>query len=537
MSNYKSLFSKAGIISKLELCEMLGLNTSRTPLNFTASEINKAFKKRALRIHPDKQAFQQIKIPAELCNTLLSDVTRARDHLLKGEENIPGSGIDELITSPVLRTAVSKMSQFNPKALADNIRCVALFAKFSLSIIPLSILFSQFTIDHQLYIRYVNFLPKDRSLLKSFDPKFVTSFLQAVKHICETSELPDKQDLMNRIQEMAATQSFLNELPGAFNDPALHAVLQYYKPLLEDDVIEAMQTIATSIHQFLTDIPTYSHIIGTYLSSMIFTTDRLIKIIAVYRDLVYVVSEQKNTFDAVKIYASILVLSLVMLPLNIAASIINAEIYLNLLFLTSGYVVADSAFQLVWALYLVVADVRNNGVTQSNFGQLLKDVITFAWNISVRYPLEIAIGVIDNLIYWLGGQRVLQSKMNEVVDYLDELHGYWFPKSIHAVNVNHQKETALTVVSGQHHVEHVPRSDEQPVVPEASSSFLSENDTWLQGILNLVQEQSTADDLGEVQQPAQQSSASVLFFRRSEVAQSDNFETEDEAQYLGMEKN
>lgn len=419
MSNYKSLFSKAGIISKLELCEMLGLNTSRTPLDFTASEINKAFKKRALRIHPDKQASQQIKIPAELCNTLMLDITRARDHLLKGEENIPGSGIGESITSPVLRTAVHKMSQSNPKALANYIKLVAWFAKFPISTIPLSILFSQFTTDHQLYIRYVNLLPKDRSLLKLFDPKFVTSFLQAVKHICEAIESPDTQELMNRIQEMAVTQPFLNELLGALNDPALHAVLQHYKPLLEDDVIEAMQSIAASIYQFCMDIPTYSHIIGTYLSSMIFTTDRLIKIIAVYRDLAYVVREQKNTFDALSIYASILVLSLVMLPLNIAASIINAEVRSNLLFLTSGYVVAYHAFLLIGALYSVMSDVRNNGVTQSNFGQLLKDVISFSWNISARLPLEIAIGVIDNLIYWLGGQRILQPKMNEVVDYLE----------------------------------------------------------------------------------------------------------------------
>ena len=56
-------------------------------------EINKAYKKRSLRIHSDKQANQKTPIPADVCDTLFNDLTRARDHL-KEDEHQDRVGLD-----------------------------------------------------------------------------------------------------------------------------------------------------------------------------------------------------------------------------------------------------------------------------------------------------------------------------------------------------------------------------------------------------------------------------------------------------------
>lgn len=52
---YVSLFDRSQIITTRDMCELLNLDINRPHLNFSAAEIRKAYQKRVLRFHPDRQ--------------------------------------------------------------------------------------------------------------------------------------------------------------------------------------------------------------------------------------------------------------------------------------------------------------------------------------------------------------------------------------------------------------------------------------------------------------------------------------------------
>jgi hypothetical protein len=83
---YTGLFETSTLIYKQQMCDLLNLDR----LNLTREEIERAYKKRARRFAPERQAQAVQPLPIELCNQLMADFSLAKRYLLLKIEYVPG---------------------------------------------------------------------------------------------------------------------------------------------------------------------------------------------------------------------------------------------------------------------------------------------------------------------------------------------------------------------------------------------------------------------------------------------------------------
>ena len=162
---YTSVFDGPTLITKKDLCDILNLDTSRPGLKFSQSEIQKAYKRRAVRFHPDKQLSQNPPIPTQICNILMNDIVLARDYMLRGEDNIPGKTFVEnskksfsANPSDWVDTVINVLNgiQAGTSAVSSTVPWLSRLSNNFLMILLLST-FS----DGQLNFRYINIFSKE----------------------------------------------------------------------------------------------------------------------------------------------------------------------------------------------------------------------------------------------------------------------------------------------------------------------------------------------------------------------------------------
>lgn len=106
LQNYVSVFHDRKSITRQELCLLLNLNITRSGLIFVADEINRAYRARALRFHPDKQKLHSQMFSDDMCRMIMTDMNRAKQYLLMGDQQdidltkpVDGSPFAQLIAN------------------------------------------------------------------------------------------------------------------------------------------------------------------------------------------------------------------------------------------------------------------------------------------------------------------------------------------------------------------------------------------------------------------------------------------------------
>lgn len=476
MGTYTSIFDGATIITKKDLCKILNLDTSRPGLKFSPSEIQKAYKQRALRFHPDKQKNQKPSIPTEICNTLMNDIALARDYMLKGEDNIPGKvfieksretftlnshdGIDRLIK------ALNGI-QSGTQKLSSTILWLSRFSRNFFIILFLST-FS----NNQLNLNMVNELSKElktiRPFLKGIDAfveaangAYLARFLLRLKKVLESNE-----------QDNTTIKKWLGEyLPQSITESknfeqlliAIKAARNELVKMLTKDFIGQLNHIVQFWIHFIATVPSWRHIIGVYFTSLLFTATSLPKYFNAVKIITEVIRNQKGTISFIMSLLPLLILSVALLPINIA---IQLSFQLTWIALKACYEILVNGYQL---LYSAMNMVRSLFVKDIYFSQMMFNLLESTLNLTIRLAFNIAIEVLDEIIFIVTGQSLLGSFQNRVNEWLDA--------TIHTCHPKIKKEIPAPNVASQNNRffdgTHAPSNNKNDVFLEKILSDLN----------------------------------------------------------------
>lgn len=208
-ASYVSIFDGVNSITEKKLHRFFNLNRERK--HFTNKEIVKAYHQRAHRFHPDTQArFQGQAFPREICNALMSDIVRAKDLLLKGNERGNTIGFDvvdahflqSLTTSfknqKWVDCAIDLLRMFESKP--DAVAAMVAWLSYASSNVWAAIKLSTFE-DGKLNLRYINEYSDELHILKDLlaqvDSKTMLSLLEALKKMVDSRERVLAEDIMD----------------------------------------------------------------------------------------------------------------------------------------------------------------------------------------------------------------------------------------------------------------------------------------------------------------------------------------------------
>lgn len=490
---YSSIFDGPNIITKKDLCELLNLDISRPNLSFSAAEINKAYKIRALRVHPDAQKSRfKSPIPVEVCNLLMNDIVLARDYMLRGEDNIPGKAFKDNLASfeptdwILTLTNMLRATKNGSTIVTETIDWIHFFSSSLLVLIPLST-YS----DGQLNFRYINTFSKElatiRPFLEHIDGSSVAVFLLILRDYLISAEEINTEELLAHIREISPElldslieQKKLDDLLQAISEAG-----QELKLTLTDEFIDKVQYIVGFWPQLIADMPTWNNIMSVYFISTLFTATSLPKFFNALKVISEVILEHKGLGQFLLTLVPLVLLSALMLPINLAIQLTLPLAWITLKSsyqaVTNGFLILFSGINLLFSLL-----PNSNKSTKNEAFSLFEG----SFNLMVRLTLNIAIETLDSIIFILSNHNLLssaQESMNETFDYmLDSIR----PEIKPIETINPYDEHSLVLADEQQ--EKPSGQTKEPVQQFGlfpNAKFLNDADHWLNNLLERISEE------------------------------------------------
>lgn len=319
---YISIFERPVIITRKDLCEFLNLDIGRPGLRFSEDEIQRAFRKRALRFHPDKQHHFPKPIPVQTCNILMQDLVRARDHLINGDDNIPGAGIFDQVHNfmpedwmDVLINGIHDLKQGIDKVEETTGWIYHFSSGFYLTFFLSCFVDKKLNFDlvNQFHAEFAK-IQEFRDVLKNVNGEQLGEFLHQIK------------DALNRydLNDAAQFEDFKNLFPvEIMNNPKFNDLLISIKEvhfalknLLTDKFIKQSQHIVKFWAQNTAVFPSWGHIMSVYFFTLILTASNLPKFFSALKVIAEVILRQKGMLACVLTALPLLILSGILLPIN-----------------------------------------------------------------------------------------------------------------------------------------------------------------------------------------------------------------------------
>ena len=415
---YISCFKSSTVVNKKILCEILNLNTSRPGLEFSAAEIQKAYKKRALRFHPDKQYGESQPIPIEICNELMNDIQRARDDMLSGKGNgsTKASGPtfkdwEDMLMDYILR---------DMKGLRRDIKIIKYFCN-DISII---MLFSKFS-DNQLNIRLINFSSDEIKYLQNFlqkiDGNFWLSFIIKLQQA-----LNQEGDIRTSIMELkhSLPEPFQNKKIDALFD-AIYDANQELKKILTHDLIVDIEHIINFLTNLIENIPSWKHILGIYFVSLLYTSSSLPNYFNATKMINEVIWKQKGATSFVLSALPLLMLHSILLPLKIS---ILLGISLTKIALEAFSHLLANIILFLRALIIALGSLFSK---ETSFFWSVLNLFKTIFASNIRLAVNISIKLLDELIFIVSHQNIFHSFLNTFNDWIaSQLTGNDLPTNI-----------------------------------------------------------------------------------------------------------
>jgi hypothetical protein len=487
---YDSIFDGASIITKKDLCALLNLDLERANLHFTTAEINLAYRKRALRFHPDRQKNYDQPIPVDICNKLMSDISTAKDHLLAGEDNIQGKAFKNNFSfesTQFVDTLIHGLKTFKEtKASIESL--VSWFSWFSTSFVALLPL-STYS-DGQLNLRYINILAKElaeiRPFIKNIDGSTAAQFLYFLREqLLKVEDInPEEFTYYLKAVSPELIESILKEKKL---DELLLAVKESrdeLKKLLTDEFIIKTQHIISFWPQFLSTLPTWRHLGTVFFITMLFTATSMPKFLNAFKVFCETIIEHKGMGVFALSLLPLIALSLLSLPLNIIIHLSRALAWLSLKaagsLIFNGVIIALSAAKL---LVIFSAEKSNYSLEQEGF--LLLEA---CFNLFIRLPINTTLDFANTVLFILFNQNMLS--------YLNECLNSFFDDILNAFRPEDSQDQAL--ISLNSHQKPATQNDKPydgnlGFFPRANS--YNKEDSWFNDLLGksttfTVQEES-----------------------------------------------
>lgn len=507
---YVSIFDRPGFITKRELCALLNLDLKRPGLKFSPAEIKEAYKKRALRFHPDKQNTRFIKdpIPEKTCNVLMNDIILARDYMLRGEDNIPGKGFlnntqtfdfnpmdwTSAATSILqgIRTGTSTVAYVVPwlSRLSSNYLMILLFSTFS---------------DGQLNFRYLNYftaqLETIRPFVEGIDGSDVADFLHHLQGVLKTADQLDAHAIVKRLKELLppvllAGEDKFDELITAIQNTG-----KELKEMLTDDFIDHLRHVVSFWPDFIATVPSWKHIIGVFFTSLLFTSTSLPKFFSAVKTINQVILEQKGVLAYVLTLLPLLLLTALTLPFNIA---IQLGIQFTWILTKAAFHILTNGLKLLFSAINILRSVFTDA--DISFSQQIFNIFESIINLTLRLTFNIFFEALDEIIFILTNHSLLSSLQNGFNDLLDWMVDSMRPHSHHSsLQSNH---LAIELIP-DHTPPHEAKTEylEEDIMDEAAPAygFFSETnlalhnseDVWLNELLaDIAVDQDTSQTPG-----------------------------------------
>jgi hypothetical protein len=488
---YNSIFDGASIVTKADMCAILNLDPSRPGLSFSAAEINKAYKLRALRLHPDSQTRHGDQaLPKEVCEAAFNDTVLAKTYLLNGEDNIPGKAFKDKLNSLDSEDFIDLIIETlngikeGSQTLSETVTWVYWLSSGLL----VTILLSTYS-DSELNFRYVNefseFLTTIRPYFQDIDGTTVASFLRLLRDTIGTAEELNSDELIAQIKlispellDSLITEKKLDALILALKDSG-----QALKTLLTDDFIDEVQHIVSFWPQLLANVPTWKQMIGVYFVSLLFTATSLPKYFNALKVISETIIQQKGMQSFLIAALPMYLMSALLLPVNIALQ----------LTIPFAWIALKAAYQLVTNGFLVVFATINLFTSllpgsNNSFKTAAQDLFEGIFNLTIRLPLNIGIELLDSVLFILFNKNLLSPLQEWVNELFDSMFGILHPENEFELS---QDEKPLALVTHK-----------DPVLPQKETSnkekpdqnfgffpnarFLDERDPWLNELLNNV---------------------------------------------------
>lgn len=490
---YNSIFDGPNIITKKDLCAILNLDLTRPNLSFSAAEINKAYKARALRFHPDGQSRYEQPIPEQTCNILMNDLALARKYMLDGEDNIPGKAFKDNFTyiAPTdwadIFISMFKATKDGSSTMYQAIDWMHFFSSSLLVLIPLST-YS----DGQLNFRYINTFSDElaaiRPYIKDIDGSAVAVFFIILRDYINSAEEINTDQLIAQIKEISPKL-----LDSLIEDKKLDDLLkaiseagQELKNTLTDEFINKAQYVTGFWPQLIANMPTWNNIMNVYFISTVFTATSLPKFFNALKVISEVIIKQKGILSFLLASIPLLLLSAVMLPVNLA---VQLAIPLTWMALKTAYQVTTNGFLVLFsAINLLIALIPNSNKSIKHEAFSLFEG---SFNLGFRLTLNVAIELLDSIIFILSNKSLFSSLQEDMNEFFDAMLDSLRPESLPAeqfATVNPEDQFALVPVDG---TSEKPRAQEQEFGFFPKGKFLNNEDIWLK---NLLQNLSTAEE-------------------------------------------
>jgi len=371
---YTSIFERQHIVTKRDLCAILHLDPGRPGLRFTAQEINTAYRARVRRLHSDRQARYTVQIDKSLATTLMDDVKRARDHLLKGEVNVPGKKLQKTAapTQPkdVVAAIIAMLNSLKKNTPQIKIT-ISLLSKLSNSLVAMFTLasYSDGRLNARLINVYSDTLNLIRPVVKHIDGSLFVALWKLLKQGLTVSRAPQHID-----SDIKAIEALVPaEIKAHKQYPELleliketHGVLTN---LLDNTFISQVEHTLRFWPALLYKLPSFAHIISIDLMMMLMTATTIPKLINGNKEVFSLLYQQKGLAALLITGPFLLVLNIALLPVNlglqvalamlpIVISAIGKAIY-NAMEFTKAITTVNPAKAIESMAYLTVALVVN----------------------------------------------------------------------------------------------------------------------------------------------------------------------------------
>jgi len=489
---YTSIFEGSSLITKKDLCKILNLDTKRLDLKFSAFEINKAFRARAIFFHPDKQRSASFPIPEEVCNAAINDFVLARKYMLADENNIPGKNFKNNFTPFYSRnwsdTFINLFKDADDGILKIKriVDWTYFFSSNFLALMPLST-FSNGQLNFRLINTYSKELDIIRPFLKNIDGSNVADFLRFLRDFVKTIETQDIFKLLLKIKEISPKllESFIEDKKADELILAISKVKNTLSEVLTDEFIDKAQYLTAFWPKFIANIPTWKNILTVYFSSIIFTASSLPKFFNVLKVTSEIILKQKGMLQYLLTMIPFIVLSTLMLSLNLG---VHIGFFLSRISFMAVYPLISNSFLVVSSLIGILGTL--NPSSDLSVKHNLFSLFEGSFNLTVRFSLNLILELLDSVIYLLSNRNLLSSPQVSINDFFDTMLNYIRPEpriTEKAAPVMSKKVVPIK----EDTTSEKPRTQPAPTSSPAfgffaEEEFLNKEDLWLKNLLENI---------------------------------------------------
>lgn len=358
--------------------------------------------------------------------------------------------------------------------------------------------------NNQLNFRYVNVFSKEldaiRPYLKDIDGTSLANFLLQLKDALKSNEQVDLVTILKQLKGNLPENLTANK---KFDDllAAIQGANTELKEMLTNDFIGHLQHIVQFWPNFIATVPSWRHIVGVYFISLLFTASSLSKYFSATKTVTEVIWEQKGAIGLTLSSLPILILTAALFPLNIA---IQLGIQFAWIALRASFQILVNSIQLLYSAINIVRSLFSKDISLS---QSAFTLFESTLNLTIRLAFNIAIEILDEMIFILTSQSMLSSFQSTFNNWLDSIINNLRPKKI--------AEGPLTLIIASQDKIREPLGHEKPsqifgFFDNGHVPLHNAEDSWLKQFLANLSAQNQNDEMYDDADHTSKSSRELL---------------------------